>query len=87
MRREEAAIAVITAAADEEYLHAALPGLLMHGDHIGIRKAGRVDNIAALDIGQAPQPVADGGGAFEFHAVGGFGHFRRQVLLDRAGFS
>ena len=86
MGGEEAAIAVVAAATDEKNLHAALPGFLVQGDDIRIRQAGGVDDIATLDMREAPDSVADRGGALEFQVVGGLLHGGGQIFCTAPDF-
>ncbi len=84
---EEAAIAVIAAAANEEHLDAALAGFLVQGDDIGVADGVRVDDGIALDVGEAADAVSQEGGAFEGKVLRGLFHFGGELALDGAGFA
>ena len=79
--REERAVAVVAAAADEEHLHAGLPGDLPRGDHVGVGQAGRVHHVAALHEGQRPDAVAHRRGVLELQRLGRVLHFGGEFLL------
>ena len=87
MGREKRAVAVIAPAADEEDLHARLPADLMPGDDIGVHDAVRVDDGRTLDMRQAADPIAKGGGALELQALGRLLHLLGQRLLHVAGLA
>ena len=62
MSREEGAVAPILPAADEEGLDRHGSRLAREREHVGVAKAFGVHGLAALDVGQCPQPVAIDGG-------------------------
>ena len=85
--REERAVAVVAAAADEEHLHAGLAGGLPGGDHVGVLQAGRVHHVVALHEGQRADAVAHRGGVLEFQRLGGLLHLGGEFLLHGAGLA
>ena len=66
---------------DEEHLHAGLSPLHMQANDIGLLYALRVDALGGLYDRQRLDPVAQGGGAFKLHRVGGVLHLTRQLGL------
>ena len=72
--REEAAMAPILAAADEEGLDAHRPALAGEREQIGVAEPLGVDRLAALDVGERAQPVAIDRGQFEIHRLRRVGH-------------
>ena len=87
MGGEVGAVAVVVATADEEDLYASLAGGLVGGDDVGVGEAGRVDHGGALDVGEAADTVADGGGALEFEVFCRQLHLAGEFLLDVAGLA
>ena len=81
MGREERAVAVVAAAADEEHLHAGLPRGLPGGDDVGVGQAGGVHHVAALHEGQRPDPVAHRRRVLELQRLGRMLHFGGEFLL------
>ena len=76
-------VAVVAAAAEEEDLHAGLPGHLVQRHDIRVAQPVDVDPVAPLHMGEAPDAVAQRRRPFEFQPFGGLLHLRRQALLDR----
>ena len=75
-------VAVVAPAAEEEDLHAGLPGHLVQRDHIGIADAIEVDAVAALHMRQAPDAVAEARRALEFELLRRRLHLGRETPLD-----
>ena len=69
--RKIGAVAPVLAAAEEEHLHAALPALLIDGEHVRLLDAVRIDALHRLHMGERRQPVAIAGGALEFQLGAG----------------
>ena len=65
----EVAVAPVLVRADEEHLYAGLPAIHVERDDVGLGHAARVDGLVGLNLGQRPDPVAQGGGAFKLHRV------------------
>ena len=68
--------------ANEKGLDRHGPGLAREREHVGVAKPFGMDRLAALDVGQRPQPVAIDGGQLIILAVRGLGHLARQARLD-----
>ncbi len=79
---EEAAVAPVLAAADEEDLHAHGAAIGGHGDHVGFAGgAFGVDGLAALNEGQRLQPVTQHRRCLEVHGFRRRLHRLGQLLL------
>src|SRR5215210_1917023 len=82
MGGEEAAMAPIVAAADEEGLDRHHPALAGQGEYVGIPEPFRMDGLAALDEGQGAEPVAIDGGKLEIEIPRRLLHQPSQLLLN-----
>ena len=78
---EIGAIAPVLPGAEEEHLDAAEAAGLMHGEHVGLLDAARIDALMRLHRRERGEPVAVDGGALELERAGGFLHFRCQRIL------
>src|SRR3954447_25925452 len=87
MRREEGAMAPILAAADEEGLNRHGPSLAGEREYVGVAKSLGMHRLAALDVGQSPQPVAIDGGKLVILSFGGLRHRLAQPPLHPGRFA
>ena len=56
--------------------------VLMHGEHVGVDDAARIDALVGLDRRERREPVAQAGSAFEVERLGGAIHLAGKFLLD-----
>jgi len=78
---EEAAMAPVLAAANEEGLDAHCATLLRQCENVGVAKAFSIDRLAALNEGQRLEAIADDGGLLEIHRIGRSLHRGAELLL------
>src|SRR2546423_883702 len=81
MCREECPVSPILPTANEEGLDRHRSRLACEREHIGVAQTLGVNRLAALDIGQRPQPIAIDRGELEILAVCRLGHGPRQAAL------
>ncbi len=78
------AVAVVAPTPIEEDLDADLPAGTVGRDHVGVLDGRGVDALAALDVRQRLQAVAQHGRRLELQPVRGRRHLRLELLLDLA---
>ena len=74
---------VVPPSAEEKHLNAGLPAFRLKGDDIGIADAFDIDILMRLYRGHRPDPVAQGGCAFEIQRLRRRLHLGGKVLLHR----
>src|SRR5262249_28794742 len=82
--REIGAVAPVLPGAEEEHLHAEEAALLMHGEHVRLLNAARIDALMRLHGRERGKAVAVDRGALVVQRGGGFLHLGRELLLHPA---
>src|SRR5262249_33177266 len=82
--REIGAVAPVLPGAAEEHLHAEEAALLMHGEHVRLLNAARIDALMRLHGRERGKAVAVDRGALVVQRGGGFLHLGRELLLHPA---
>ena len=81
--REIGAVAPVLAGAEEEHLHAEEAAVLVHGEHVGLLDAARVDALLRLHRRERGEAVAIDRGALEVERLGRLLHLGGELLLHR----
>ena len=84
---EIGAVAPVLAGAEEEHLDADEAAVLMHGEHVGLLDAARIDALLRLHRRERGEPVAVDRGALEIERGRGLLHLGREFLLHRAALA
>src|SRR3984893_5913077 len=85
--REVGAIAPVLPGAEEEYLDARVPALLVYADSIRLVDAARIDALVRLHRRERRKPVAVDRGALEIERRRRLLHFAGEFLLHGAALS
>src|SRR5207248_9262710 len=85
--REVGAVAPVLTGAEEEHLDARISALLVHGEHVGVLHAARVDALARLDRRERREPVAVNRGTLEIERTRRLFHFGGEFLLHGAALA